>query len=128
MPRKYASMLERLMANMTPEQTADPVIGTPCWIWQRSCCRKGYGYVTVWCTDRKKNIGRRAHSVSWELANGRGVYQDHTLDHLCRNTKCIRPSHLEEVSRPENTRRGNTARKKKAKPELTNCDGPDSYE
>jgi hypothetical protein len=104
-------MLERLMANMEPEQRGHP---TPCWTWTRSCCHKGYGYVTVWCPDRKKNIGRRAHSVSWEIAEGRGVQNGYTLDHLCRNTKCIRPSHLEEVYRGENTARGNRARKKNA--------------
>lgn len=110
MAKKYASMLERLMSNMQPH---DGALTTQCWTWVRSCCHKGYGYVTVWCPDRKKNIGRRAHSVSWEIANGRGVNNGYTLDHLCRNTKCIRPSHLEECYRGENTARGNRARKKK---------------
>lgn len=30
----------------------------------------------------------------------------HHIDHLCRMTRCIRPSHLEAVTPTENARRG----------------------
>jgi hypothetical protein len=29
-----------------------------------------------------------------------------TIDHLCRNTSCVRPDHLEVVTREENALRG----------------------
>lgn len=32
------------------------------------------------------------------------------LDHLCRNRKCVNPSHLEPVTLKENVRRGLTAK------------------
>jgi hypothetical protein len=39
----------------------------------------------------------------------------HALDHLCRNTLCVRPDHLEPVSDDENTRRMvNAMRKQRA--------------
>lgn len=36
------------------------------------------------------------------------------LDHLCRNTLCVNPDHLEPVTRSENLRRGAAARKLEA--------------
>jgi hypothetical protein len=32
------------------------------------------------------------------------------IDHLCRNTRCVNPDHLEPVTRGENTRRGAKAK------------------
>lgn len=48
-----------------------------------------------------------AHRISWEIHNGpipKGMH----IDHLCRNTRCINPDHLEPVTLEENNRRGNS--------------------
>ena len=45
-----------------------------------------------------------AHRVSYSLAHG--VQEFGELDHLCRNSACVNPAHLEEVSHWENMRRG----------------------
>ncbi|MGH9151353.1 MAG: HNH endonuclease [Acidimicrobiales bacterium] len=34
-----------------------------------------------------------------------------TLDHLCRDRRCVNPAHLEPVTVAENLRRGHRARK-----------------
>lgn len=106
--RDTMSVFERLVSNSKP---VPGPMKTDCWIWQKGCCQKGYGFFYFYDPATKKRSSKRAHIVSWILAK-LGITEGATLDHLCRNTKCIRPSHLEEVSREENTRRGNRARRK----------------
>lgn len=45
-----------------------------------------------------------AHRLVWELS-GRRIPEGLTLDHLCRNTRCVNPDHLEPVTGEENSRR-----------------------
>lgn len=107
--RDTLSVFEKLVCNHVAQEGP---LATECWVWQKSCCNKGYGFMYFYEPGTGKRYSKRAHIVSWVMANG-SVNADMTLDHRCRNTKCIRPSHLEEVSRPENTRRGNRARVRK---------------
>lgn len=46
-----------------------------------------------------------AHRAMFELVNG-PVPDGLDLDHLCRNTLCVNPDHLEPVTRRENVLRG----------------------
>lgn len=74
---------------------------TECWEW----CRMIYkGYGRVWDTIVQTN--RQAHVV---VMKSIGVKIPHkmTIDHLCRNRRCVNPQHLEVVSSKENTLRGN---------------------
>lgn len=77
------------------------VLDTDCWEWPKSVCNKGYGCI---CIGGRM---RRSHIVMWEMASGRRVRPGYTLDHLCRNKRCFRPIHMEEVTRAVNTARGN---------------------
>lgn len=72
---------------------------TPCWIWQLKLNDKGYG---IWKIDGKQRL---AHRVYFERRSG-PVPQGFELDHLCRVTSCVNPSHLEAVTHAENMRRG----------------------
>lgn len=74
-------------------------LGTPCWQWTASTDGR-YG---VFWADRKV----KAHRVSYEIHVG-PVPEGLMLDHLCRNTRCVNPEHLEPVTRSENARRGLT--------------------
>jgi hypothetical protein len=79
---------------------ARPDLG-PCWLWKLSVNDKRGGYGQF-------RLGRRtlrAHIVAYKLA-GHSIPPGHDLDHLCRVPQCVRPSHLEPVTRGENTRRG----------------------
>ena len=73
-----------------------------CWFWLGNVDEYGYGRVG----GRK----RRAHRVWFELVRG-PIPAGMDLDHLCRNRRCVRPDHLEIVTRQENIRRGVAARK-----------------
>lgn len=72
-----------------------------CWIWKGARCGKGglYGHIKV---DGRM---QRAHRVAYELCVG-PITDGLTLDHLCRNTRCVNPKHLEPVSNKENCLRG----------------------
>ena len=74
-----------------------------CWEWQAGLWGKGYGQF-------RESTQRRvmAHRFSYELAKG-VIPKGKTLDHLCRNRKCVNPEHLEAVPLRENILRGNGA-------------------
>ena len=77
----------------------DPKTG--CWVWQRSGGR--YGRLMV------DGVGVQAHRHFFEQAKG-PIPDGLQLDHLCRNTFCVNPEHLEPVSGAENSRRGVNAK------------------
>lgn len=70
-----------------------------CLEWVGGCNRDGYGYI---CANYKNY---RVHRIVFEktryiIKNGL------TIDHVCRNRKCILPYHLEAVTSKENVLRG----------------------
>lgn len=69
-----------------------------CWPWRGSVGTHGYGQHMI----NTKN--RRAHRVAYELVFG-PIPSGLTLDHLCRNKRCVNPAHLEPVTVQENIRR-----------------------
>jgi hypothetical protein len=71
-----------------------------CWRWLGAAYPSGYtrfspGY---------------AHRAAYELFVGT-IPAGLTIDHLCANKSCVNPTHLEVVSRGENTRRGRVRRR-----------------
>lgn len=75
--------------------------GDGCWVWTGTICRMGYGQINV-----PKNHTRAAHRVAYEVFVG-PIPEGLTLDHLCYNTACVNPAHLEPVTSAENNRRAN---------------------
>lgn len=47
------------------------------------------------------------HRWAYEHYTKMSLTPEDTLDHLCRNTRCCNPQHLELVSRSENIERAN---------------------
>lgn len=76
-----------------------------CWLWTGALDHAGYGRVGV-----GKGRTKLAHRVAYELAVGPIPDETPHLDHLCRNTSCVRPDHLEPVTQEENNRREAAAR------------------
>lgn len=70
-----------------------------CWIWIGATYASGYGQ--IWVNGRLL----RAHRVFFEHLVG-PIAEGMELDHLCRNTKCVNPDHMEPVSHQENCARG----------------------
>jgi hypothetical protein len=86
-----------------------------CWIWIGCKNENGYGQLTV------KRKHQKAHRWIYEQING-PIAKGLELDHLCRNTSCIRPDHLEPVTRSENIKRGSLKNVLRARAEqITHC-------
>lgn len=62
------------------------VSGCLVWTWARDW--GGYGMIRVGGKQR------RAHRLSWELANGRSIPTGMVIRHACDNPSCIEPRHL----------------------------------
>ena len=77
-----------------------------CWISTYSVASHGYAQLG-W-----KNSGERhtvlAHRAAWEKVNG-PVLVGMTLDHRCREKRCVNPAHLRLLDNFENGRRINGA-------------------
>lgn len=70
-----------------------------CWEWRGAL--DGRGYAQFWSGESGVNAYR------WLYEYERGpVPKGMHLDHLCRNTKCVNPFHLEVVTPRENIMRG----------------------
>jgi len=84
--------IKRLMSRVTKTQDS-------CWAWNGALVR-GYGVINI---DGKTEY---VHRVVF-AASGRKFNRSLTLDHICRNPRCVNPDHLEPVTRSENARRMN---------------------
>lgn len=74
-----------------------PELGV-CWIWTGTM-DAGYGTMSINSKDY------RAHVLAVRLT-GRLIPKGMNIDHLCRNTACVNPNHLEVVPIRINTLRG----------------------
>lgn len=92
-PRAYPPLKDRFWAKV---DRRDP---DGCWLWRGSKDAKGYGAIRV-----SPLVCARAHRVSYELMIG-PIPEGLQLDHLCFNTSCVNPAHLEPVTNAENMRR-----------------------
>lgn len=71
------------------------VVLEDCWEWCGAYTRRGYGNL--------KRDGKtvRAHRASYEMYVG-PVPEGLVLDHVCRNTRCVKPAHLRAVTQKQN--------------------------
>jgi len=88
-----------------------------CIEWPGHITEKGYARV---------HIGSKSylvHRLAYEQVYG-SIPEGMVLDHLCRNTKCINPNHLEAVTTQENIARGEDGKKNREK---THCPEGHAY-
>jgi hypothetical protein len=99
MPRKgdIRSPLDRALSHVVVDDE------TGCWTWTPAPASR-YALMYVGVVDGKI-VHRVAHKVVYEAMEG-PVPPGCELDHLCRNTLCCNPGHLEPVPHGKNIRRG----------------------
>lgn len=105
MPRRYASMEDRIIANsvLSQERMFD---GTSCWEWtgQRKLNRasKWYGYISIRVHGVVKSL--LVHRVVLKVFKGRYLSSRDVGKHLCNNTLCCNPAHLVGGTQSSNVR------------------------
>ena len=67
-----------------------------CWVWKGAKSQNGYG--------RFRSMS--AHRFSYEAHIGE-IHPDMTIDHICRNTSCVNPDHLRQLTQYQNNMLGN---------------------
>ena len=72
-----------------------------CWQWIGNVNKSGYG-IYAFSRFEKRQL---AHRLSYELFVA-PIPDGLVIDHRCRNTGCVRPDHLQPVTRRLNTLRG----------------------
>lgn len=79
--------------------SVNPATTSSCWLWG-GAMTGAYGQFmrSTWGTAR-------AHRITYMWANGPIPYGK-VVDHLCRNTRCVNPAHLEAITDRENILRG----------------------
>lgn len=87
---------ERLPPRFWDLVSPEPMGG--CWLWLGALNRTSYGVF------RLDGGARLAHRVSVAAARG-PLDSALVLDHRCRNTLCVNPAHIEQVTQRENTQR-----------------------
>lgn len=98
MGRPRMSVRDRII-----ERTSiDPATG--CWNWLGGTNGAGYGRIGV-TREHKVHLRMFTHRAAYEEWIG-PIPEGLVLDHLCRNTICCNPAHLEPVTQEENVRRG----------------------
>ena len=77
------------------------VADADCWEWPKSCGSHGYGQVGWGGKDARRLV--LAHRMSYLIFLG-PIPEGMTVDHLCRNRRCINPAHLRLLTNLENAR------------------------
>lgn len=112
---KSAPFGERLAAKIEPE----PMSG--CWLWSGAISPSQSGKWPYGIVQARDGKMRMAHRVVYEERCG-SIPAGHDLDHLCRNTLCVNPAHMEPVTHKENIRRGRVSEVTKARnAAITHC-------
>lgn len=86
-----------------------------CWPWLGNVSRHGYGRFR---RDATPTGNENAHRFSYRIAKGE-IPDGFQVDHLCRNTRCVNPAHLEAVTPRVNTLRSTNPTANNAK--LAEC-------
>jgi hypothetical protein len=94
--KTYRDLPGRFWANV--DATGD------CWQWIGPATGSGYGDFRL-KPEPGPGSRVRSHRYAWEYLVG-PIPESLTLDHLCRNRRCVNPDHLEPTTRGVNVLRG----------------------
>jgi hypothetical protein len=77
-----------------------------CWVWAGKTNDEGYARLDLGSRSRNNPTRRSVYVHRWSYEFHVGpIPEGLTVDHRCRNKRCVNPAHLEAVTTGENTRR-----------------------
>lgn len=82
-----------------------PRRGIGCWLWAGHVRKNGYGGFRV-----GKRSNTQAHRFAFVQSGGSLKPPRDAVHHACLNTSCVRPTHLEAVTRAEHDRKARLAK------------------
>lgn len=88
----------RMRAKIARELCPVAGLGSECWTWTGAVQSKGYG------SFHHAGRSQSTHRLAYMLLAG-PIPDGHQLDHLCDNTRCCNPAHLEPVTAKVNAER-----------------------
>lgn len=120
-PLKYATTWDRLVATSEPESD----LSSSCWnSTLKMRCRYGYARLKFYVPGLKRAVTMTAHvvamlCVSASVSTVDDLYLEYLnfrcsgleVDHLCCNSRCCNPDHVEAVTPSENCKRRDNRRK-----------------
>lgn len=74
-----------------------------CWISTYSTASHGYAQIG-WSEEGRDKVVT-AHRAAWVYHNHKQIPDGYTVDHLCKNRRCVNPQHLRALPNFENARR-----------------------
>lgn len=96
LPLEAESFIMFAIADLPANMQNKISVQDDCWAWTGAKNPKGYGSVS----NGRKGASALAHRKSYMHTVGDIPY-GHEIDHLCENTSCVNPAHLEAVTRKE---------------------------
>lgn len=87
-----------------PVSASRPDLGA-CWVWTGYVSKKGYSRSHVAGSMPGKFVSDYVHRISYKLTKG-SIPPGLDIDHLCEVKHCVRPEHLEAVTREQNMKHG----------------------
>ena len=81
------------------------VVEGGCWVSTYSAASHGYAQIGWQCrADNYKQVVT-AHRAAWVHHDGQQIPEGMTVDHTCKNRRCVNPDHLRVLSNYDNARR-----------------------
>lgn len=74
-----------------------------CWVSTYSVA--SHGYAQIGWRDGSYRQVVTAHRAAWVYHHEKQIPDGHTIDHLCKNRRCVNPEHLRLMTNFENARR-----------------------
>jgi len=88
------SVMDRIMKNVVIDNESK------CWEWTGRISGRKYGYPQISVGGRQTMV----HRITYEELIRR-LLPGETIDHLCRNSHCVNPEHLEPIPLRDNVKR-----------------------